>query len=63
LREVICPVLELREEKRTFVKVGGGKVDFFQRRLLLRRALLGQKEKPKMIFNFLFFSRIYSRII
>jgi hypothetical protein len=29
LREVICPVLELREEKRTFVKVGGGKVDFF----------------------------------
>jgi hypothetical protein len=30
LREVICPVLELREEKRTFVKIGGGKVDFFQ---------------------------------
>jgi hypothetical protein len=29
LREVICPVLELREEKRTFVNVGGGKVDFF----------------------------------
>jgi hypothetical protein len=29
LREVIYPVLELREEKRTFVKVGGGKVDFF----------------------------------
>jgi hypothetical protein len=26
---VICPVLELREEKRTFVKVWGGKVDFF----------------------------------
>jgi hypothetical protein len=26
---VICPVLELREEKRTFVKIGGGKVDFF----------------------------------
>jgi hypothetical protein len=22
LREVICPILELREEKRTFVKVG-----------------------------------------
>jgi hypothetical protein len=33
LREVICPVLELREEKRTFVKVGGGKVDFFQERI------------------------------
>jgi len=29
LREVICPVLKLREEKRTFVKVEGGKVDFF----------------------------------
>jgi hypothetical protein len=29
LREVICPVLELREEKRTFVKVEGGKVNFF----------------------------------
>jgi hypothetical protein len=29
LREVVCPVLELREEKRTFVKVEGGKVDFF----------------------------------
>jgi hypothetical protein len=28
LREVICLVLELREEKRTFVKVGGGIVDF-----------------------------------
>jgi hypothetical protein len=37
LREVICPVLELREEKRTFVKVGGGKVDFF---LLIIRPLL-----------------------
>jgi hypothetical protein len=34
LREVVCPVLELREEKQTFVKVGGGKVDFFQRRML-----------------------------
>jgi hypothetical protein len=32
LREVICPVLELREEKRTFMKVGGGKVDFFPRK-------------------------------
>jgi hypothetical protein len=30
LREVICPVLELRDEKRTFVEVGGGKVDFFK---------------------------------
>jgi hypothetical protein len=29
LREVICPVLELREKKRTFVKVRGGKVYFF----------------------------------
>jgi hypothetical protein len=26
---VIYPVLELREEKRTFVKVEGGKIDFF----------------------------------
>jgi hypothetical protein len=32
LREVIYPVLELREEKQTFVKVGGGKIDFFRRR-------------------------------
>jgi hypothetical protein len=32
LREVICPVLELREEKRTFVKVGGEKIDFFLER-------------------------------
>jgi hypothetical protein len=29
----MCPVLELREEKRTFVKVGGGKVDFFLSRI------------------------------
>jgi hypothetical protein len=34
LREVVCPVLELREEKWTFVKVGGGKVDFFQMKRL-----------------------------
>jgi hypothetical protein len=26
---MICPVLKLREKKRTSVKVGGGKVDFF----------------------------------
>jgi hypothetical protein len=25
----MCPVLELREEKRALMKVGGGKVDFF----------------------------------
>jgi hypothetical protein len=29
LREVIYPVLKLRKEKRTSVRVGGGKVDFF----------------------------------
>jgi len=29
VREVVCLVLELREEKLTFVKVGGEKVDFF----------------------------------
>jgi hypothetical protein len=29
LREVVCPVLEFREEKRTFGKVEGEKVDFF----------------------------------
>jgi hypothetical protein len=29
LREAIYPVLELREEKPTFVKVEGGKIDFF----------------------------------
>jgi hypothetical protein len=34
LREVIYPVLELREEKRTFVKVEGVKVDFFLLSLL-----------------------------
>jgi hypothetical protein len=29
LREVVCLVLKLREEKQTFRKVGGGKIDFF----------------------------------
>jgi hypothetical protein len=29
LREVVCPILKLREEKWTFVMVGGGKIDFF----------------------------------
>jgi hypothetical protein len=29
LREVFCPVLEFREEKRTFAKVEGGNADFF----------------------------------
>jgi hypothetical protein len=29
---VICLVLEFREEKRTFAKVEGGRVDFFHRR-------------------------------
>jgi hypothetical protein len=29
LREVFCSVLEFREEKRTFVKVEGGNVNFF----------------------------------
>jgi len=29
MKEVNCLVLELKEEKRTFVKVEGGKVDFF----------------------------------
>jgi hypothetical protein len=33
LREVVCPILEFREEKRTFAKVEGGKVDFFPRRM------------------------------
>jgi hypothetical protein len=31
LREVVCPVLKLREEKWTFVMVGGGKIDFFHK--------------------------------
>jgi hypothetical protein len=30
LKEVVCPVLEFREEKRTFAKFKGGKVDFFR---------------------------------
>jgi hypothetical protein len=30
---VVCPILEFREEKRTFAKVEGGKVDFFPRRM------------------------------
>jgi hypothetical protein len=42
LREVICPVLELREEKRTFVKVGGGKVDFFQKKNPEKQATMRQ---------------------
>jgi hypothetical protein len=29
LREVFYPVLKLREEKQIWVRVGGGKVDFF----------------------------------
>jgi hypothetical protein len=29
LREVVYPVLKLRDEKRTLGRVGGGKVDFF----------------------------------
>jgi hypothetical protein len=33
LKEVVCPVLKLREEKQTLVRVGGGKVDFFLLRL------------------------------
>jgi hypothetical protein len=32
LREVVCPVLEFTEEKRTFVKVKGGKVDFSKKK-------------------------------
>jgi hypothetical protein len=30
LRDLFCPVLELRDQKRTFTKVGGLKVDFFR---------------------------------
>jgi hypothetical protein len=26
---MVCPVLKLREEKWTLVRVGGGKIDFF----------------------------------
>jgi hypothetical protein len=44
LREVVCPVLKLREEKRTLVRVGGGKVDFFQRRMALRLPLEERKK-------------------
>jgi hypothetical protein len=29
LREVVYPVLDFREKKRTFVKIEGGKVNFF----------------------------------
>jgi hypothetical protein len=29
LREVVCLVLEFKEEKQTFIKVEEGKVDFF----------------------------------
>jgi hypothetical protein len=32
LRELVCPALKLREEKWIFVKVRGGKIDFFLRR-------------------------------
>jgi hypothetical protein len=34
---MVCPVLKLRETKQTFVKVGGGKVDFFQTLLSYRK--------------------------
>jgi hypothetical protein len=30
---MVCPILEFREEKQTFAKVGGGKVDFFSQKL------------------------------
>jgi hypothetical protein len=30
LREVVCPVLKFREEKRIFVKIEGGKMNFFR---------------------------------
>ena len=33
--EVIYPVLEFREEKRTFTKVEGGNVDFFLLEILI----------------------------
>ena len=33
LGEVICPVLQLEEENRTFVKIEGGKTDFFSFKL------------------------------
>jgi hypothetical protein len=29
LREVVCPILEFKEEKQTFAKVEEGKVNFF----------------------------------
>jgi hypothetical protein len=31
LREVVCPILEFREEKWTFAKVEKEKVDFFKK--------------------------------
>jgi hypothetical protein len=46
LREVVCPVLKLREEKWTFVIVGGGKIDFFPKYLEVSRpymSLLGRE--------------------
>jgi hypothetical protein len=30
---MVCPILKLREEKRTWVRVGGGKIDFFLQRM------------------------------
>jgi hypothetical protein len=58
LREVVCSVLKLREEKWTFVKVGGGKIDFFQLKNTVqfkaqpthnkkRKNYNGQKKIPK----------------
>jgi hypothetical protein len=41
MRDELFLVLELREEKLTFVKVGGGKMDFFQK-----------QKKKKMIWPF-----------
>jgi hypothetical protein len=42
---VVCPVLKLREEKWTFVIVGGGKIDFFL--LSYGRTVVGPKARTR----------------
>jgi hypothetical protein len=47
LREVVCPVLKLREEKWTFVIVGGGKIDFFHS----QKVIFNTENRKKTLYN------------
>jgi hypothetical protein len=50
LREVVYPVLKLREEKWTFVIVGGGKIDFFLLSSALGALIITVVQYAKQLF-------------